>query len=479
MDRWHNPDWANKMTIQVDFSHVMSDFIGSERGLTKNDINKMANRASVIADDITRRRENGELGFYQLLYDLKTLDEVEKMALSIRKKCEYFVVLGIGGSALGGIALFHALCNPLHNLLRRSDRGGTPRAFFVENIDPKTFSALLDFIDLEKTVFNVITKSGTTVETLSQFLIIQKMLKETLGRSEVREHVVITTGEQQGDLRSLAETEGYPILPIPDNVGGRFSVFSPVGLFPAAVCGVDIVELLAGARHADKRCRQRKFQNNPAYLSGALHYLADIKKGLNIVVMMPYSDALIQVAYWFRQLWAESLGKERTTSGKAVNVGQTPVMALGVTDQHSQLQLYLEGPFNKLIDFLLVQETGETMRIPKASESKESVSYLDSHTLNELMKVEAQSTQYALTRAGRSNMSYILPAVNPFTIGQLLFMLQVQTVFTAGLYEVNPLNQPRVEASKNYIYGLIGRKGFKDSSKEIKEWLSRERRYII
>jgi glucose-6-phosphate isomerase len=162
-----------------------------------------------------------------------------------------------------------------------------------------------------------------------------------------------------------------------------------------------------------------------------------------------------------------------------VNVGQTPVVALGVTDQHSQLQLYLEGPFNKLIDFLLVEETGGKINIPKAQKSTEGISYLSSHTLNELMRVEAQSTQYALAQAGRSNMSFMLPEVNPFTIGQLLFMLQVQTVFTAGLYEVNPLDQPRVEASKRYIYGLMGRRGFQDSSKEIKEWLGRERRYTV
>jgi glucose-6-phosphate isomerase len=479
MDRWHNPDWANRMTVRVDFSHVMSDFVGNERGLTQIDIDELANKASVIADDIARRRENSELGFYQLPYDFKTLDEISRMALSIRKKCEYFVVLGIGGSALGGIALFHSLCHPLHNLIRRSNRDRAPRAFFLENIDPKTFNALLDFVDLEKTVFNVVTKSGTTIETLSQFLIIQKVLSERLSKSSVKEHIVITTGEKPGNLKYMAEAEGCPILSIPENVGGRFSVFSPVGLLPAAVCGIDIAELLAGARHADERCKQRQFKQNPAFLSGALHYLADVKKGLNIVVMMPYSDALVQVANWFRQLWAESLGKERTTSGKAVNVGQTPVVALGVTDQHSQLQLYLEGPFNKLIDFLLVEETGGKINIPKAQKSTEGISYLSSHTLNELMRVEAQSTQYALAQAGRSNMSFMLPEVNPFTIGQLLFMLQVQTVFTAGLYEVNPLDQPRVEASKRYIYGLMGRRGFQDSSKEIKEWLSRERRYTV
>ena len=254
---------------------------------------------------------------------------------------------------------------------------------------------------------------------------------------------------------------------------------SPVGLFPAAMSGIDILELLAGARHMDERCQSSQLWQNPAYLGGAIHYLADVRKGLNIAVMMPYSDALIQVAYWFRQLWAESLGKAETTSGKTVNVGQTPVVALGVTDQHSQLQLYSEGPYNKLITFLLVENSGDTVPIPPQPGQREEISYLGGHSLEELMKVEAQATQLALAKAGRSNMSFILPEINPFTIGQLLFLLKVQTVFTSGLYDVNPMNQPGVEASKHYTYGMMGRNGFEDRARELKEWQTKEGRYII
>ncbi|MBM2825737.1 MAG: glucose-6-phosphate isomerase, partial [Dehalococcoidales bacterium] len=424
-------------------------------------------------------KKSGELGFYQLPYDLAAANESISLAGSIRQRCDDFIVLGIGGSALGGMALFHSLCPPWHNLLPRSERGGAPRMFFMDNIDPRTFKSILDIINPEKAVFNVISKSGTTTETLSQFLIVRQLLMERLGKTSVKEHLIITTGAAKSALRALSEEEGYRLLPIPENAGGRFSVLTPVGLFPAAMAGIDILELLAGARHMEERCRSNQLWQNPAYLSGALHYLADVSKGLNIVVMMPYSDALMRVADWFRQLWAESLGKALTTSGKVVHVGQTPVVALGVTDQHSQLQLYQEGPFNKLFVFLMVENHGEVMPIPLLSEQGEGLSYLGRHSLAELMKVEAEATRFALTRAGRSNMSLILPEINPFTIGQLLFLLEAQTVFTGGLYDVNPLDQPGVEASKQYIYGMIGRSGFEDKAREIKNWQNQQRRYII
>ena len=479
MERWRDPQWVNKMTIRLDFSHMMSDFIGGNKGIARREVNKLIPRALAIAGSIEAKREAGEWGFYQLPYDIEAANKVLQLASSFQGKCDDFVVLGIGGSVLGGIALFHALRHPLHNLVSKTDREGTPRVFFLDNVDPNTFSSVLDFINLGKTVFNVVTKSGSTTETLSQFLIIRQMITEKLGKESVREHLVVTTGVKGGQLKTLADEEGYPRLSIPENLAGRFSVLSPVGLFPAAMSGIDILELLAGARYMDERCRTNQLWQNPAYLGGVLHYLADVRKGLNIAVIMPYSDALIQLAYWFRQLWAESLGKARTTSGKLVNVGQTPVVASGVTDQHSQLQLYLEGPFNKLIIFLLVEDSGETIAIPSQPEQREGFPYLGGHSLNELMKIEAQATQLALTKAGRSNMSLILPEVNPFTMGQLLFLWEVQTVFTGGLYDVNPMDQPGVEASKLYIYGMMGRSGFEDKAKEVKEWQNKERRYIV
>ncbi|MFC2021761.1 glucose-6-phosphate isomerase [Chloroflexota bacterium] len=478
MERWRDPQWASKMTIRLDFSQMMSDFVGENRGISQREIDELIPRALEIAGSIEVKRKAGELGFYQLPYDLEAVDAVRQTASFLQGKCDDFIVLGIGGSALCSSALARSLRHPLHNLLSRSDRGGVPRFFVMDNIDPRTFQSALHLIHPERTVFNVISKSGTTAETLSQFLIIRQILMERIGKESVKEHLVVTTGSKQGSLKTLAEAEGYPLLSIPESVGGRFSALSTVGLFPAAMLGIDIVELLAGARYMDERCKSNQLWQNPAYLSGALHYLADVRRGLNIAVMMPYSDALIQVAYWFRQLWAESLGKAQTTSGEVVNVGQTPVVALGVTDQHSQLQLYMEGPFNKLVTFLLVENPTETMPIPLQLEQREGLSYLGGHSLDELMMVEAQATQFALTEAGRSSMSLIIPEINSFTIGQLLFLLEVQTIFTAGLYDINPMDQPGVEASKQYIYGMMGRSGFEDKARDIKEWQNRKRRYI-
>ncbi len=479
MERWRDSHWVEKMTLRLDFSFMISDFVGGKRGISPAEIDELVPRVLEIASNIEANRKAGELGFYQLPYDLVAADKVLQMAGLFQEKCDDFVVLGIGGSALGGIALFHSLCHPFHNLLSKSDRGGRPRVFFLDNIDPRTFKSALDLVHLERAVFNVISKSGTTTETLSQFLIVRQMLTERIGKEAVKEHFVVTTDSKDGSLRALTEEEGYPLLPIPEKVGGRFSVFSPVGLFPAAMCGIDVLELLAGARYMDERCRSSQLWQNPAYLGGVLHYLADVRKGLNIAVMMPYCDVLVQVAYWFRQLWAESLGKAQTTSGKVVNVGQTPIVALGVTDQHSQLQLYAEGPFNKLITFLLVENPAEVMPIPSLAGQQEELSYLGGHSLGELMKAEARATQFALVQAGRSNMSITLPEINPFTIGQLLFLLQVQTVFAGGLYDVNPMDQPGVEASKQYAYGMMGRSGFEGQGREIKEWQNRKRRYII
>jgi len=478
VERWRDPNWASRMTLRLDFNNTISDFLGS-RGISPGEIDALAPRALAIAANIETRRKSGELGFYQLPEGLAAANESISLAGSLREGCDDFIVLGIGGSALGGMALFQSLCPPWHNLLPRSERSGAPRLFFLDNIDPRTFKSILEIINPERAIFNVISKSGTTTETLSQFLIVRQLLIERLGKEAVREHLVITTGAAKSTLRTLAEGEGYRLLPIPENVGGRFSVLTQVGLFPAAMTGIDIPELLAGARHMAERCQSNQLWQNPAYLSGALHYLADVSKGQNIVVMMPYSDALVRVADWFRQLWAESLGKAMTTAGKVVHSGQTPVVALGVTDQHSQLQLYQEGPFDKLIVFLLVENHGEVMPIPSLSGHGGGLSYVGGHSLAELMKVEAEATSYALTRAGRSNMSLILPEVNPFTIGQLLFLLEVQTVFTGGLYEVNPLDQPGVESSKQYINGMLGRSGFAAQAREIKDWQNQQRRYIV
>ena len=477
MERWQDPEWVKTMNIRLDYSRMTADFIGLEHGITNDEIDSLVPRATQVAGDINKRRKSGEYGFYQLPYDLVTAGNVVETAKALRKNCDNLVLIGIGGSALGAAALFRSLCHPLHNLLTKKERVGIPRFFVIDNVDPATCRAVFNQIDPMKTIFNIVTKAGTTTETVSQFLIARQLISGTLGKKAVKDHIVVTTDNRPNPLRKIAEAAGYTILDIPENVGGRFSVFSPVGIFPAAVLGIDIEELLAGAWLADKRCRTAELRRNPAYMAGALHYLADTRKGLHITAMMPYSDALYQIAFWFRQLWAESLGKSLDRDGNFVHSGQTPVAALGATDQHSQLQLYMEGPFNKMITFLIVENHNTELKIPAVVE--DDFSYLKKRELGDLLNIEAQSTQMGLARAGRSYLRLILPEVNPFTIGQLLFMLEVQTVFTGGLYNINPLDQPGVVASKEYIYGLLGHENYRGKAEEIRAQQKQNGLYVI
>ena len=477
MKRWENKSWTRSMRMMLDFAGMMADAVGHRHGLTVRQIDTMSKPFKIVHQDLQQRRRAGALPFYELPYDQAALKQVSKTARRVIKDCENFVVLGIGGSALGGIALFRALAHPQHNLLPGAKRKGLPRVFFADNIDPEGFSALLNLVNLEKTVFNVISKSGGTAETMSQFLIVRDRLIRKLGRKKHTNHVIATTDPEHGHLRALAREEGYETLSIHPGVGGRFSVLSVVGLLPAAVAGIDISELLAGARNADRICKKGGLWKNPAAMNAVLQVLAYTAKKKPISVMMAYSDALRDVADWYRQLWAESLGKRLDVNGQVVHVGPTPVKALGATDQHSQLQLYMEGPYDKVITFLTVGKFRKTVRIPRGFKDIDGISYLGGHTLNDLMQAENQATEFALTQARRIHTAMRLPEINPFTVGQLLFLIEVQTLYAGGLLEINPLDQPGVEAGKELTYGMMGRKGFENRAQVIASKRQEQRPY--
>lgn len=464
--------------ICLDFNYSMSDFVGNTHGIDPVELDGLRPRIEESHKRLIKQKEDGILGFLDLPYADKNRSTVLKMGRQLRKSCRNFVVLGIGGSALGGMALHRALNHPCYNLLTHEKRK-LPRIFFADNIDPEGFGALMDILDLRETVFNVISKSGGTAETMSQFLYARDKTLKKLGKEAHKEHFVITTDPDKGMLREMVRREGYPSLEVPPNVGGRFSVLSSVGLLPAAVTGIDISRLLDGAKDMVERCQTPDLGQNPAYLNGTLYYLADTVKKKNIVVMMPYSDALYGIADWFCQLWAESLGKKIDLKGDPVNVGQTPVRALGVTDQHSQLQLYMEGPNDKIITFLVVESLRKRMAIPKAFPDMDGVHYLGGHTFNELFSVEQNATELALLRAGHPTNSIIFPEISALTIGQMLMMLEIQTVFTGGLYNINPMDQPGVEAGKQFAYGLMGRKGFEAKRGEFEKRPKKKERYII
>ncbi|MGA2604559.1 MAG: glucose-6-phosphate isomerase [Verrucomicrobiia bacterium] len=452
------------LNLRYDFNNLMAERVG-EHGVTDAELKALGPKLVAAADAV----EKATLGFRKLPYDTKLADEVAVLAREIRDRCDNFVVVGIGGSALGNLALHSALNHPEYNHLIRPPRRG-PRLFVPDNVDPDRIAALLDAIDLENTVFNVISKSGGTAETMSEFLVFREALIRKLGPERHVEHIVITTDPHQGELREIVKHFGYASLPIPPDVGGRFSVLSAVGLLSAAVTGIDIHKLLRGAAEMDARCQKsKKLWENPALTGAALHYLMDKAKGKNIQVMMPYSHALRDVADWFRQLWAESLGKRTDRAGRRAHTGQTPEKALGVTDQHSVMQLYVEGPFDKVVMFLTVDEFRATVPIPPAFPDFSAVNYLGGHTLNELMHAEQRSTELALTQSGKPNCAIRLPHVDEETVAALLFLLEMQTAYAGELYNIDAFNQPGVDLGKNFTYGLMGRNGFEASRRDVEQ----------
>jgi glucose-6-phosphate isomerase len=286
-----------------------------------------------------------------------------------------------------------------------------------------------------------------------------------------RRHLLFTTDPARGVLRRLADEEQIATLAVPENVGGRFSVLSAVGLLPAALVGIDVRELLAGAADMIERCGTDELERNPAGVFACLQYLADTEAGAPIHVMMPYSDSLRDVADWFRQLWAESLGKQRDRGGDEVFVGPTPVKSLGATDQHSQVQLYVEGPFDKTITFLSEGKRTTDLAIPPVYPDIPELGYLGGHTLGELLQAEKEATEAALAQRGRMNMTIELEEVNARSLGALLMLLQIATVYAGALYNVDPLDQPGVELGKRLTYAIFGRAGFEDARAE---WDARE-----
>jgi glucose-6-phosphate isomerase len=447
--------------LLFDYSNMLAESIGHEHGILPEEIDSLKKKTSGIIKKISSTRAKGELPFLELPY--QDIRDIISLSEEINDSFDDLVVLGIGGSALGAIALLNALTHPYRNLLTKGMRR-RPRVFVYDNVDPDQFKGLLDLLDITRTAFNIVTKSGSTAETMASFMVVRERLTKVVGPGW-QSHIIATTDPKKGDLRKMASEEGYRTLDIPSGVGGRFSVFTPAGLFPAAVAGIDIEGILKGAESMDKRCSQNDIEENPAAIGAILYYIANTIKGKYISVMMPYSYALEKVADWFCQLWAESLGKKLDLDGKVVNTGQTPVKALGATDQHSQLQLYMEGPNDKTITFLRVERFIEEIEIPKILEDLEGISYLGGHSLSELLNAEQKATEMALTNTKRPNMRITLPDLNPHTVGQLLYLLQVETAIAGGLYNINPYDQPGVEEGKRLTREFMRRrKGVKPES---------------
>lgn len=455
MSQPNNPSPANIAStsprLHVDTSHLYQDGVGVE-GVQSSEIDALLPELQSAHRTLIEGSMGGLEAEYACLTLHNTMPEslapIESMAEQIAR-FENIAVIGIGGSSLGAKAVHQALGKEIPG-------ASHPTLHFLENIDPRHLDRMLRNWNAEKSAVIAISKSGGTMETVTQYLILRRWLEKTLGADKARHHQWLITDPAQGWLRELARREKLSSLPVPPKVGGRFSVLTAVGLLPLAVVGVEVRRLLAGSAASAARCASDDPRENPALEMAALFYLLDIKREKRLSVMMPYADPLQLFGDWYRQLWAESLGKRMETRPGQPPAGTLPVRAMGAVDQHSQLQMYLESRCDKIFTFLAVDDWEQNLPIPVSEADRKYFPYLENKRMLDVLDAEFRATVQVISEAGHPSMTLRLPRLDAYTLGQLIDLYQRATVYAGLLYGINPLDQPAVEKGKKLAMQLLG-----------------------
>jgi glucose-6-phosphate isomerase len=444
------------MAFSLDLTSMTEPAVAA--GVRDDDWGALGERFRAAHQAVSAIAATGVYGYRELEAQAAERARVVAFARSVAGRYDDVVVLGIGGSSLGAIALRTALLPPAWNARTSAERGGRPRLHVLDNVDPRTIAGVLSLVALPRTIFVVISKSGGTIETLAQYLVVRERLASA--GLDAAQHLAFVTDPAKGALRAIAGRDGIPVFDVPPNVGGRFSVLSPVGTLPAALCGIDVEALCAGAAVMRDATMGDELASNLAGLFATLQWRAHEQAGQGMHVMMPYSDALRDIAPWFVQLWAESLGK---VDADGLHVGPTPIASVGATDQHSQVQLFMEGPADKTVTFLRLEHPAEDVTIPRLEQGEKALAFLGGHTLGELLDVECRATASALARAGRPSMTLTLGAADAWHLGGLMMWLMQATILAGALYRVNPLDQPGVELGKRLANRELGHPDYVNS----------------
>lgn len=394
--------------------------------------------------DLSKRRQEGVIHVQEIK------DYVDN---KVKGKFDDVVVVGIGGSSLGAKALVNALADAQWNIMTKEQRKGLPRMHFLENIDPDRYSEVVDKLNMKKTLICVISKSGKTPETSANYLNLQERMVNVMGKKS-KDHIVAVTDKDPAKsiLKAEAIKNGYQTFEVPDDIGGRFSVFSDVGLLPAAMAGIDIEQLMKGAQDMSVICRNTSdLKNNPAASQALVHKIM-YDRGKHYSVMMPYSDKLGLIPDFYAQAWGESLGKKVTKeNGEVVNVNHSPIKTVGAVDQHSQLQLWREGANDKVFTTISVKNFNNTVPITvNPANVPPALSYLKNNTVNNLIREEEKATREVLIKDQRPVMNIEIPRVDAYHVGQLMQMFLIQTALVGELQGlgVNTFLQPAVEDGK-------------------------------
>lgn len=437
-------------SISYDQKNLLAERVGAA-GISPIALRSMDAKMKRVAGVLRKARADGSLGFLTIPERKGEVAQVIRLVKEVSRQFSTLVVVGIGGSDLGARALLHAL---------KHDGKGMDVRFIGANTDPDEIAALLADIDLKKTAINIISKSGNTIEPMSAFLLLRDRLIKAVGQKAHARHIIATTDSATGTLRGIADEEGYRTLPVPDGIGGRFSALTPVGLFPAACAGISVKKLIEGADVALSHALKAPVRTNGPIRFAAHHFDGYMKREKYLTVLMPYSSELKGLGAWFRQLWAESLGKKLSRKGKLVQHGLTPIAALGATDQHSQMQLYSEGPNDKMFTFIEVEKFAHDMTVPNPYPKNEGTAYMKGIRFSEIIHAERLATAHALAENGRPNGTMTIPKVDAHSVGALMMFFMVATAAMAELLDIDAYDQPGVEDGKKAMYSLLGRKGF-------------------
>lgn len=472
------------LTLKSGFSFDYDNLVG-EGKVTKADVEALSDKIKAAAEAIKEMRKSGyirghlskdgnpeKVYFSQLPYveegnlnNPASMAHLQELTDSVRNRVDAVVSLGIGGSYLGNKVLFDVQCGEFWNSMSVEERDGLPQIYFSgQNIDPRRTGDIIRQLARSAKVclshkkrkfvvtLIVISKSGGTLDTMSNFMVIYDALKQN---SDIEVEVVAVTDpneEKPTLLKKLAMDNNWPQYSVPDGVGGRFTVFCDVGLVMAAVCGFDIKAFLNGAKDMDQACQGDDVWENPALLNAVLKFIASEKYGRDIEVMMPYGDYLKSVSEWYIQLLAESLGKtEDRTNHKEVFYGRTPIVAVGTTDMHAQTQQHQEGKLNKVVQFIRVDNWDEDYVIPNVFPEAQKLADISGVTMSQALEVARKSNAQALASNNRFNALFSIPKLDAYNLGQLLYMLALSVAYEGELADVDAFNQPGVEAYKRIM----------------------------
>lgn len=415
--------------LKINIQNCLEEKIKKE-GISKKEWEQATKKADKGIKNLEQRRKKYELGFFDLQINNELKKEIEGFVKKAKNKYENVVVLGIGGSSLGVQALFSALLPNNWNNREKKERKGLPRMFFIDHMDSEYIDEIFATLNPKKTLLIVVSKSGSTIEPMAIFFAVMKKFPT--------ENIVTITDPKNSLLKEISDKMKLTTFPIPKNIGGRYSALTAVGLLPMALLGIDIDKFMEGIKEAEKMWHNEK--KNPARDLAVAQYLLDKNQGKNITVFFPYSKKLEKLAEWYIQLLAESIGKNETT-------GPTPIKAVGPTDQHAQVQLFMEGPNNKLHIFVEVEEMASKLKVPQ-HKLLGHLDYLADRTIHEILQAEREATTEAFTQMKRPNTTISLSQLNEKTLASLIYTLQAQVALLGELYEVNAFNQPGVELGK-------------------------------